>query len=147
MVVEIIDRQGHSIDRELLQRAANLAHDLAGGRLTSLSIVLLDDAGITELNRRLLGRDGPTDVIAFEAEEDPEGLSAEVYINTDAATRQGEEYGLGFIGELCFLVAHAVLHALGYSDTTEAERQQMFSLQQRVLDQLGVNRGDSGEER
>ena len=141
MVVEIIDRQGHGINPELVERAARLAHEVGGGRLSSLSIVLLDDQGIAELNRRLLGRDGPTDVIAFEAEEDPEGLSAEIYVNVEAAARQGEEYGLGFEGELCFLVAHGVLHALGFSDADERERQEMFALQEQVLEMLGIKDG------
>ena len=141
MVVEIIERQGKSVARELVERAARVAHQIGGGRLSSLSIVLLDDEGISELNRRLLGREGPTDVIAFEAEEDPEGLSAEIYVNVDAAERQGKEYGLGFEGELCFLVAHGVLHALGFSDVTAGKREEMFRLQERVLEVIGIGGG------
>ena len=147
MVVEIIDRQGRSVDYDLVERAAKATHEMAGGRLTALSIVLLDDDGIAQLNRQLLGREGPTDVIAFEAEPDPEGLSAEIYVNVDAAQRQGEQYGLGFEGELCFLVAHGVLHALGYSDKSETQRQEMFRLQRRVVESLGVIKGGTGAER
>ena len=137
MDVEIVDRQGRGVDHALIERAAQMAHKIGGGGISTLSIVLLDDEGISELNRQLLGRDGPTDVIAFEAEETPEGTAAEVYINTDAAHRQGQEYGLGFDGELCFLVAHAVLHALGYDDATDAGRERMFRLQHRVVETLG----------
>lgn len=125
----------------MVREAARLAHELAGGRLTSLSIVLTDDLTMEALNRQLLGREGPTDVIAFEAERDPEGLSAEIYVNVDAARRQGEEYGLGFEGELCFLVAHGVLHALGFRDDTEDQRRRMFELQTRVVELMGSPSG------
>jgi probable rRNA maturation factor len=138
MRVEIIDLQGHGQAAEIAARAAQATVALVGGQLDELSIVLLDDERMAELNARLLGRPEPTDVIAFEAEEDAEGKRAEIYVNTDAAERQGHEYGLGWAGELAFLVAHAVLHALGYADATEDQRRAMFALQEQVVSQLGV---------
>jgi len=59
-------------------------------------------------------------------------------VNTDAAARQGPEYGHDFVWELCFLVAHGVLHALGYDDNTEEERERMFALQEEALSNLGL---------
>ncbi|MCD6350683.1 MAG: rRNA maturation RNase YbeY [Armatimonadetes bacterium] len=134
--MEITDRQRRRVDEAFVARVAEEARRLVGGELDELSVVLLDDEGIEQLNRQLLGREGTTDVIAFEAEEDPDARRAEIYINTDAAARQGPEYGHDATWELGFLVAHGVLHALGFSDASEAERQRMFELQQRVMNTL-----------
>jgi probable rRNA maturation factor len=135
MTVDLVDRQQvrHGLE-EVVRRAAVAARRLAGLPLDELSVVLLDDAGIRPLNRRLLGHDWPTDVIAFEAEADPDdALRAEIYVNVQAAERQAPEYGHTFEEELCFLVAHGVLHALGQDDADEAAREAMFELQAQAV--------------
>ena len=69
MSVEITDlTSGRQVDRDLIIAAAEATLGLAARQLDELSIVLLDDEGMTRLNLRLLDRDEPTDVIAFEAE-------------------------------------------------------------------------------
>lgn len=157
MLVEIIDNQSRPLDRALLVAAATSAHELglapppatspppspAPRPLDEISIVLLDDEAMTALNRQLLGRDDTTDVLAFEAEDDPDARRSEIYVNTDAAARQGPEYGHDFLWELCFLVAHGLLHALGYTDATDSDRRAMFSLQHAVLAALAL--GDDGD--
>ncbi len=134
MKVEITKLHSQAVDEALVERAARRAVELAGGRLDELSVVLVDDGRIVQLNRRLLGRDGPTDVIAFEAEADPDAVRAEVYVNVDAALRQARELGHSFEWELAFLVAHAALHALGMDDASESERARMFQLQRAAAD-------------
>ena len=121
MSVEITDlTSGRQVDRDLIIAAAEATLGLAARQLDELSIVLLDDEGMTRLNLRLLDRDEPTDVIAFEAEEDPDA-------------RQAAEYGHTPAEELAFLVAHGVLHALAYDDAEDADRAAMFALQEQVL--------------
>ncbi len=150
MIVEITDNQSRPVDQALLAAAARAAQELGAASLPGtprpldeISIVLLDDEAMTALNRQLLGRDDATDVIAFEAEDDPDARRSEIYVNTDAAARQGPEYGHDFAWELCFLVAHGLLHALGYADATDTDRRRMFSLQHAVLAGLGL--GDEGD--
>jgi probable rRNA maturation factor len=145
MRVDVIDRQLRTVDEALVRKAAITACQLVNGRLDELSVVLLDDQGMKTLNRQLLARKGTTDVIAFEAEQDPDALRSEIYVNTDAAARQGPQYGHDFVWELCFLVAHGTLHALGYDDHTEASRQHMFSLQEQVVRKLQL--ADDGDTR
>jgi probable rRNA maturation factor len=134
MSVEITNRaSGRKVDPALVVAAAEETFRLAGRGLDELSVVLLDDDGMAALNLRLLGRDGPTDVLAFEAESDPDGERAEIYLNLDAAERQAAEYGHSFADELSFLVSHGVLHALAYDDSDDAGRGAMFALQDDVL--------------
>jgi len=139
MTVEIVDRQHRrKVPGELVERTARAAARLGGGGLDELSVVLLDDAAMAELNRRLSGRDETTDVMAFEAEKDPDAVRSEIYVNVDAAARQGPEYGHTFEQEVCFLIAHGVLHALGHDDTDEEARAAMYELQHRALREAGV---------
>lgn len=142
MAVEITNlAPGRRADRDLVIAAAEATLRLAGRSIEELSVVLLDDAGMAALNLRLLGRDEPTDVLAFEAERDPEAERAEIYIDLDAAERQGGEYGHSPAEELAFLVAHGVLHALAYDDADAAGREAMFALQERVVDAVGRAQG------
>jgi len=104
------------------------------GGLDQLSIVLVDDARISALNEQLLGRSGPTDVISFEAELGPDGgTESEVYISVERAAAQAMEYGHALHYELAFLVAHAVLHALGWCDGDPAERERMLLRQAEII--------------
>jgi len=137
--VEVLDRVGLGGSDEALVRAvAEAALEAAGGRLDELSVVILGDEEMAGLNRRLLGRDETTDVLAFEAEHDPDAVRSEIYVNADAARRQGPEYGHSFQQELCFLVAHGVLHALGYDDADEDARSRMFELQRQAVARAGA---------
>lgn len=133
MQVEIRDLQALPVDRDLLAEAARLALDVAGGSLDAVAIAIVDDRRIREVNRSYRNSDSPTDVIAFEAEDGPEGRSGEVIISAETAARQAREVGHSLQAELCLLVAHGVLHVLGYEDYDQASRATMEELQQEVL--------------
>ena len=81
------------------------------------------------LSRRLLGRDAPTDVIAFEAEEG----QGEIIVSVAAAARQAREVGHSLTDELRFLVVHGALHVLGWDDTDPTDRQRMLERQHEIL--------------
>jgi probable rRNA maturation factor len=93
-----------------------------------LSIVLCDDATIRELNRDYRERDAPTDVLAFPMGEGEGGdlhpdLLGDVVISVDTARRQQKRPTLH--EELTFLLAHGLLHLLGYDHATRAEERRM----------------------
>ena len=84
---------------------------------TELSLWLTTDEEISTLNKRFLGRDGPTDVISFPDEEPhPDGALplGDIAISGDTARRNARRYKHAFFDELRRLVAHGVLHLLGY---------------------------------
>jgi len=108
-----------------------------GASLDAFSVVLVDNDRIQQLNRELLGADWPTDVIAFEAETGPDGKAeAEAYISVEQATIQAAERGRSVHWELAFLIAHAVLHALGYRDHDAEHKQKMLDKQNALLKQF-----------
>lgn len=145
MRVDIRNLQAETIDEDLVAEAAQRALSAGKGQLDAVEIALVDDARIIELNRRFLGRDGPTDVIAFEAEPGPQGRSGEVIVSVQTAQRQSREAGHSLQREVSLLVAHGVLHVLGYRDDDGVSRAAMDRLQQKVLDQLeGWKEEDGG---
>jgi probable rRNA maturation factor len=110
-----------------------------------LSIVIVDDAQIREINRDYLQRDKATNVISFAMQEG-EGagiqpsLLGDVVISAQTAARDAEEAGLPFVSELYFLLLHGILHLLGYDHERgteeqaalmEAKEQQIFALLQQ----------------
>ncbi len=138
MRTEIRDLQDTLTDLPQLERVMHAAAEKTDAALDNLSVVLVDDARMAELNEQLLGRSGPTDVIAFEAEEDEEGRSGEIIISVETAVRQAEEYGHSLTQELCLLVVHGLLHVLGYEDEPETKRAEMERVQQELVSEIGA---------
>jgi len=136
MDVEIRNLQALPVDEDLLTTTARLTLELAGGDLDTVAIALVDDRRIRAVNRDWRNSDFPTDVIAFEAEDGPEGRAGEVIISGQTAQRQAQEAGHSLQAELCLLVAHGVLHVLGYEDYDDDARARMNDLQDEVLARL-----------
>jgi probable rRNA maturation factor len=95
-----------------------------------LSILLCDDATIHELNRRHRRKNKPTDVLAFAMAEALEGpdqsaLLGDVVISLDTARRQAEARQVPLLDEVTLLLAHGLLHLLGYDHQTRAEERRM----------------------
>lgn len=132
--VAIRDLQDIPVSHEVLASAARYVLALAGKHLDSLSLVLVESERIERLNERFLSRSGPTDVIAFPAEENEEGHCAEVIVCVPVAAEQAQEQGHSLTRELALLTAHGVLHTVGYRDDTEAGRAEMAALQERAAD-------------
>ncbi|HEY5497230.1 MAG TPA: rRNA maturation RNase YbeY [Syntrophales bacterium] len=98
-----------------------------------LSLLLVDNEEIRELNRTYLGRDYPTNVISFAMSEGAYGdvnpqLLGDIIISVEKAMSEGETSGASFKESLDFLMIHGLLHLLGYDhesgDTQEARRMQ-----------------------
>ncbi len=119
----------------LLRRGGRTVLQQAGHRDGTLSVTLLDDVGITALNGRYLGRDGPTDVIAFALHEPEEAPVGDVYVGVEQAARQASAYGVPLAEELVRLVVHGTLHVLGHDHPAGPEREasDMWVLQERLV--------------
>lgn len=95
-----------------------------------LSIVLTDDESIRVLNRDYRRKDKPTDVLAFPMREGRfAGLAREllgdVVISIPTAERQARERGAAPLAEVTMLLAHGLLHLLGWDHDTAAKDRAM----------------------
>ena len=115
-----------------------------------VSVTLVDNEGIRELNREHRDIDRETDVLSFPLgdddgyEVDPDNdaiMLGDIVISLEKAAQQAEEYGHSYRREVAFLITHSLFHLLGYDHVnSEEEEKIMFGKQEKVLDKLGITR-------
>ena len=147
----------HAIKRVIVGALKRLGQP-ANNIEMSLSIVSPQE--IKELNSQFRGIDSVTDVLSFPTIDNPErgvldvssfaqeAINAktgklnigDVIICLDRAKEQAAEYGHSLKRELCFLSLHGLLHLLGYDHIEPQDEQQMMSLQEEILQQMGIRR-------
>lgn len=141
-LTESIEALIHNVLNETARR-----HALS--EAAEVSLTLVDDEQIHELNRDYRGVDRPTDVISFALEEGDEPaiiggpaemLLGEIVISMETAMRQAAEYGHSLEREVAFLALHGMLHLLGYDHMTQEDEKRMFDKQTEILAALGVDR-------
>ncbi|RLA94020.1 MAG: rRNA maturation RNase YbeY [Deltaproteobacteria bacterium] len=101
-----------------------------------LSVLLVEDAEIRELNRRYLGRDRPTNVLAFPMEGPQSFPLGDVVISTETAEREARERGVSLEEEMALLLAHGVLHLLGYDHERGGEEEALMRAKEEELLQV-----------
>ena len=126
-----------------------------------VNVVVTDDEEIREINREYRQIDRSTDVLSFPAvpfekpgqyeilAEEEESffdydtgdvMLGDIMISADHVLAQAEEYGHSVERETAFLIAHSMLHLLGYDHMTEEEAAVMEERQRAVLLELGISR-------
>lgn len=139
MQIEIANQQTKlSIDADRLERIALQVLTDAGYKQGSLSLAVVDDPTIHELNRRHLAHDYATDVLSFCLEEAPGRLEGEVIVSADTALSNAEEYGWAAEDELLLYVIHGVLHLVGHRDKADDEILAMREAERMYLEIAGV---------
>ena len=106
-----------------------------GAPALRLSIVFVGSGRIRAINRRFLGRDRTTDVIAFAlgGPSRAAGVDGEVVVSADRAVLEARRRGIAVREELLRYVVHGVLHLLGHDDRTPALRKLMWAKQEAYL--------------
>ena len=125
-----------------------------------VSLLLTDDASIEELNTQFRNIDKSTDVLSFplvsyekpgcfdgfdDMDElfDPDSgelMLGDIVISIDHCVKQAGEYGHTVRREFAFLIAHSMLHLMGYDHMSEAEAAEMERRQEEILESLGIRR-------
>ena len=120
-----------------------------------VGLALVDDATIAELNSDWREKEGPTDVLAFAAQDDGDGGVAfpmpvedadaddgwqepglelgDIVISVDTAARQAAEHGNDLPRELLFLASHGLLHLLGWDHPDESQLAAILERQDRLI--------------
>lgn len=103
-----------------------------------ISIAIVDDVEIRELNRRFKGHDTATDCLSFDlSDAADESRIFEVVVNGEMAIRQADARGHSSEAELALYVAHGLLHNLGFDDSTPSLARKMHETEDEILQQLG----------
>jgi probable rRNA maturation factor len=115
---------------------ATLASEGAVGE--GVTLLLTDDATIADLNRRFRQQDKPTNVLSFPAPQNPERFLGDIALAYGVCAREAQEQGKPLKHHLQHLVAHGVLHLLGYDHVSDAQADEMENLERAVLAGLGI---------
>ena len=112
----------------------------------SLGLLITDDRSIAVLNGEWRQQKGPTDVLAFAAQEaplPPEALAelgeaeplelGDIVISLETAARQAQDHNHDLEQELRFLASHGLLHLLGWDHPDAASLERMLALQEQLL--------------
>lgn len=125
-----------------------------------VSLTLVDNNRIHDINKEFRDIDRPTDVLSFpmveyddagefaflEDEDDcfnPETgelMLGDIIISLDKVEEQAIAYGHSFTREYAFLIAHSMLHLMGYDHMTDDDASIMEAKQQAILDNLNITR-------
>jgi probable rRNA maturation factor len=98
-----------------------------------LSVAVVTDPAIREINARFLGHDWETDVIAFPLGEE----EGEVVVSADRALAESAARGVEPMAELLLYVIHGILHLMGHDDHEAEDARRMHELSLRLLQGIG----------
>lgn len=159
------DVRRSGVDGRALVATAKKLLTAVGEPTSSLSLTLVDDAAIRELNREHRGKDKATDVLSFpihashewvpesltgappsmtarppraEPVGTPEKLLGDVVISIETARRQASEYDASLQDELYRLLIHGILHVLGHDHERAEERRVMVAAERRLAKAIGL---------
>ncbi|MCY8104057.1 MULTISPECIES: rRNA maturation RNase YbeY [Bacillus] len=154
LLIDIVDETG-SVSDEMLKEVENLLQFAAEREgvqdQAEVSVTIVTNEDIQQINKEYRGKDTPTDVISFALEEEGEDeveivgaemppVLGDIIISADRTREQAEEYNHSFKRELGFLAVHGFLHLLGYDHMTKEEEEEMFTKQKDLLDAYGLKR-------
>ncbi len=130
--IRVVTQFAGRVDRTALRRAAHKTLRAEGAPpRTALTIVVVGDATIRDLNRRFHQVDAPTDVLSFSGDE--ANYLGDIVISYETARENARAAHWFIRDELELLVVHGVLHLLGYEDTSPRRRTQMWRRQAEIL--------------
>lgn len=112
-----------------------------------LSLIIVDNQEIHQINQTYRGIDRPTDVISFALEDTTEimiegmpRMLGDIFISIDKIKEQAKEYQHSFQREFAFLFVHGLLHLLGYDHNDTKEQELMFEKQRQILEAKEIYR-------
>lgn len=151
MQIDIIDQTETITEEQLALLEASLAYVAKKEKVIAsaeLSISIVTNDQIKQLNNQYRKKDVATDVLSFplenpfhENEDNIPVMIGDIIISVEKVSEQSTRFNHSFERELVFLAIHGFLHILGYThDTTENEKQ-MFQKQEVILEEFKLERG------
>lgn len=150
MSVFLADEQSEPVQAEELRNLAQVVISEEGyPESTEVAVLLVSEKEMAQYNQQFLEREGPTDVLAFPVESlipgvvpdlDPHGpplIAGDVVIAPAYVRRQAESYGVTADDEMALMVAHGILHLLGYDHETDEEAGHMEQRERDLLAKVG----------
>jgi len=151
---KLYDRIKEIIDYALKEEGVKVDYEV--------SVILIDNDEIRNINRENRNIDSATDVLSFPMLEYPKGevfkdayfnyefddtylddgklVIGDIAISLQRAKEQSVEYGHSFEREVLYLTVHSVLHLMGYDHMEEEDKKKMRTREEEILNKFGINR-------
>ena len=104
-----------------------------------LSLHLVGDKRMLSLNKKFLGINKTTDVLAFAAQEGattPNRDLGDIFVSIPQIKRQARSAAISYKEEFARILVHGLLHLLGFDHYTKRQEKEMFGLQERLVKKL-----------
>lgn len=137
--IEIADEQeAHVITYERLITAVREILFDAGYTAGEVSIAIVTDERMHELNRQYLQHDYPTDVLSFVLEAEAEHLVGQLIVSAEYAASEATKFGWNTDDEVLLYTIHGALHLVGYDDQEPELKAEMREQEKVYLAQFGL---------
>lgn len=154
MSIVFLDEQDDPLQPEMLLEIARVVLEGEGvPDQAEVAITLVDEERIAELNEAFLGKVGTTDVLSFPLEDlvpgvapaaplagDPPVAIGDVMICPAVVKTRAAAAAVAFSDEMALMVAHGLLHLLGYDHVADADAELMEAQERRYLAAVGRTR-------
>lgn len=131
------EQMDYPIDESLIRRAVTHVLRTHDYRSATISVAVVDNPKIHELNKQFLNHDYPTDVLSFLLDEDQEALDGEVIVSAEMAASEAARFDWTPTAELLLYVIHGTLHLVGYDDTTAEAAAEMRQAEAQMMAEFG----------
>jgi probable rRNA maturation factor len=115
--------------RNWLKEIINYEKKIAG----DIQYIFCNDDYLYDINVRFLNHDSLTDIITFPTSANTEIISGEIFISIDRVKENSSNMQIQFDSEFMRVLAHGILHLLGYKDKSQSEKKQMRSKEDYYL--------------
>lgn len=106
-----------------------------------VSISLVENKEIRELNRDFRNVDSITDVLSFPIEDDfdfANKILGDIIISIERAEEQAEQFGHPLEREIAYLTCHSMFHLMGYDHMEDDEKSEMRTKEKQVMKNLKI---------
>lgn len=153
MSIEVTNESTLEVDLERVIKLAEYVRDqLRLHPAIDLGVIFVDEPVMADLHVKWLDEPGPTDVLSFPMdelrpgaldEEPREGVLGDVVICPQVASQQAIAAGHDISDEILLLLAHGMLHLVGFDHAEPEEEAEMFGLQRDLLKGFALHEGKS----
>jgi probable rRNA maturation factor len=127
-----------AIDEPRLIAAVHSVLEDSEYQTASISIAIVDDPTIHQLNRQCLQHDYPTDILSFFLDASETHLEGELVASSETAIRNAVEYDWPATDELQLYLIHGALHLIGFRDKSADQSAAMVAAEKIHLEKLGI---------
>jgi rRNA maturation RNase YbeY len=107
--------------------------------IEELNYIFCSDEFLYKINLDYLNHDTYTDIITFDLQDEQKGdkiLESDIFISIDRVAENAENLSIKFNEELARVMAHGLLHLIGFKDKSEIEKQKMREAENKAIELL-----------